>query len=354
MSSEWKNLSAFKGRKNIVLEVGEGSSSLGFKQKILMFEWIQVYSSNPSQLQVKVHPSANGYYQTVNNFLVRIANKEEAVKVRDQFERKVLDNLRTSLAHDFMIATEVDLFQNGKKKVHKPNYESCLESHFYRFQESVKQKGKVALRNKNGKFGESILKFGYGQSKKNKEKAIVSLDGILAPAYVALLSDFKEHKLLGKVATYGKAVHYKRLSNAWAMHPLVGNLVVDLSRKIVSFARKDLYKFWDIKEQELKAILNKQDVKIAREVLQRNEKIFKGLIEAAYRDLSKGEVDNVFNLFMNGIAKHINNPYAFKTNWLINKGIKDEYDDYEQHGEIKDYQIGHNARYLKDDSNKKF
>lgn len=349
----WKNLSAYKGRKNIILEVGEGSEEYGFVQKTLMFEYISI-NYDGVKFTVKVYPSNHNYNQTVTNFMVRLPNKKEAAKVKDQFERKVLDNLSHNLHHDFLIATEIDLFKKGSKKIIRPTYESCLESHFYRLQESVKEKGRVALRNSNGKFGESILKFGYGISTRNKAKAIEALDGILAPAYVALLADFKQHKLLGKIATFGKSIHYKRLSNAWAIHPLVGNLVVDVARKIVVFGKKDLYKFWEIKPNELKAILNKQDVEISRIVLKRNEKIFRGLLEAAYGDLSPSEIDNIYNLFMNGIAKHIESPYAFKNNWLINKGQQDEYGDDREHGEIKDYQIGDNVGSLKPDSKTKF
>jgi hypothetical protein len=342
----WKKFNDFVGKKNVVLELGENAT--GFATKIVLFEHI----TKPSYSEYYTFKAfGESYTRSIkDNIDVRVPDKKVVKDLIEQWEKQALDKLRFNLHHDFDIGSEVETFMNGKHKILKPEYQRCLESHFYRLQETVKDKGRVSVKNKDDKFGKSTLKFGDSKQNKHKAEAIKALDGILAVAYVALLGDFKKHELLSKVATYGKGIHYARLNNAWAMHPLVGNLVIDIGRKVVVFGQKGLYKFWDIKPAELKAILEKSDVKKARTVLKRNEKIFKGIISAAYQDEGEVYIDNIFTVFMKGIKNNLASPFAFKTNWLINKGKVDDDGDSMPHGEIKDYQVGENANMLGKDS----
>lgn len=166
------------------------------------------------------------------------------------------------------------------------------------------------------------IHFGCGELKPEVLSRIVKgLDTVLGVACVSLFANYDDPRrrqmygLAGEYRTPKHGLEYRTLSNAWLFHPLLTNLVFDLSRAVFSVAEQDLIKFWNASEEETIKCINTCDVDLAREILKRNKKFFKKILGIYYQSTSKQ--DAAFRWFIEGADSIIQNMNDIETNWCL-------------------------------------
>lgn len=165
------------------------------------------------------------------------------------------------------------------------------------------------------------IHFGIGATQKDKATEIVkTLDAILAVACVSLFETFDNpirrefYGLPGEFRLPAHGIEYRVLSNAWLCHPLAQNIVFDFARKVVVFGQKGFRRMWETTEQETIDCVRMCDVQRAREILARNEEIFKGILSAA---CNGNKVDTLHKVWMTGIEEAIAHPTDIARNWVL-------------------------------------
>lgn len=351
----WKHISDFVGQKNIILEIGQQYSFL-FEDDVIKFDYVlrSAYPLSNGKYNYTYKTFDDVYATTTSiDFQVRLATDKQKAKIEERLFKEELENLDTHLNHTFQISSEVETFCKDKKKTIKPEFNMCNESHLYRIQEAIpyRNQAKPSVKNNKGQFGKSTLKFQGQFTEKSKLEIVKALDAILAVGCVALFSNYIESfpKSPTVRSCNRNGIHYKGISNAWVMHPLVSNLVTDLSRKIVVFAERGYLKYWKATQEETRKVIQTNDVKLARVILKQNKIVFIKLLNAAYRNLEEDECKILFSLFINGIHRKLRSPFNLKKNWIVhirNPGYypgsedPDDLDDGQYiHGEIADFQI---------------
>lgn len=152
------------------------------------------------------------------------------------------------------------------------------------------------------------------------EKFVKDLDKVLGVACVSLFDKYDDSKrrvLYGLAGEYRLPKHgleYRTLSCAWMAHPIIMNIVFDLSRKVIGASNSGLMKYWDATEKETIECINNCDIELARKIIDRNSKIFKAMLDSCYYDRVK--VDVIYKTFMNGMGILIENPDDVEGNWL--------------------------------------
>lgn len=171
------------------------------------------------------------------------------------------------------------------------------------------------------------IHFGMGKLTQEKATPIVkALDAILGVACVGMFAEFdnpKRRTMYGLPGEYRLPPHgleYRTLSNAWLFHPMIMNLVFDMARKIVVFGESGLLKYWQGSEEETVNTIIKCDVVKARKILasEINKKIMCGILMAAYPYLTKLDMENILNIFQNGMESVIKDPNDIVNNWNLN------------------------------------
>jgi hypothetical protein len=168
------------------------------------------------------------------------------------------------------------------------------------------------------------IHFGVGKRpEKDYIRMVKALDGTIGVACVSLFEKFDDPRrrqlygLPGEYRTPPHGMEYRTLSNAWLFHPMIMNLVFDVARKALVLGDKGLFeKHWQTPEKEtIDCILN-SDVAKAREILKTNEKVFKQLLTAAYGERPI-ETEILFNVFMSGMHKVLEDPSDIVKNWNL-------------------------------------
>lgn len=164
----------------------------------------------------------------------------------------------------------------------------------------------------------------YGKLPQAKVDSIVkAMDMIIGVACVALFQNqdnAERRKYYGQAGEYRLPAHgleYRTLSNAWLAHPLIMNIVFDVSRKALMFGYHDLNKHWKATEKEVVECINNCDVAKAQELLTRNKDIFQKILLAAYRDATDAQLDALFNIFYNGMEVAIPDVNDIERNWNL-------------------------------------
>jgi hypothetical protein len=146
---------------------------------------------------------------------------------------------------------------------------------------------------------------------------VKALDKILGVACVSLFAKYDDPRrrlmygLAGEYRTPPHGIEYRTLSNAWLSHPLIMNIVFELSRKCISADQMGVIQYWDSTEEETIACINNCDVELSREILARNKFNF---IQIFDRIVSNSGVA-VYKLFMLGMDSLIKNPEDIEGNW---------------------------------------
>jgi hypothetical protein len=165
------------------------------------------------------------------------------------------------------------------------------------------------------------IHFGIGpRTKKTTANIVKALDSILGVACVSLFAGYDNpsrrlmYGLAGEYRLPPHGLEYRVLSNAWMIHPLITNIVFDLSRKALKIGELGLLYRWVATEQETTECINKCDVALAREILQRNEKFFTEILSAKGVEDSK----RMYNIFMQGLDSVVARPQDIASNWNLN------------------------------------
>lgn len=173
------------------------------------------------------------------------------------------------------------------------------------------------------------IHFGTGKMSHEAANPIVkTLDKILGVACVSLFAQFDSRKrrhfygLPGEYRLPPHGLEYRPLSNAWLIHPLIMNLVVDLSRKCVVLAQRGWSDKWIAEEEETIDIVIRSDAAAARASLEKNKKLFLHLLRASYGAGSytwarPNDLEALFKVFTNGLESAIADPRDFVKNWRL-------------------------------------
>ena len=152
---------------------------------------------------------------------------------------------------------------------------------------------------------------------------VKALDAILGVACVSLFAKYDDPmrlKLYGLPGEYRLPAHgleYRSLSNAWLSHPFITNLVFDLARKALVFGEKGYRKYWNASDEEVIRCMVDCDVELAHEIMERNKRLFCGIIKASYNWASDATIEMLYNVFYNGMESAINDPSDFVKNWKL-------------------------------------
>ncbi len=171
------------------------------------------------------------------------------------------------------------------------------------------------------------IHFGVGKDwHQFAEPMVKALDAILGVACVSLFAEFDDpsrrrlYGLPGEYRTPEHGIEYRPLSNAWLCHPMIMNLVMDLSRKALMFGKNGFMKYWNATEEETISCIIDCDVEAAHRILERNKECFKQILQAAYPGRDTIEIGFLYDVFINGIRSAINDPNDFVTNWKLHTG----------------------------------
>lgn len=170
------------------------------------------------------------------------------------------------------------------------------------------------------------IHFGVGKSwHQFAEPMVKALDAILGVACVSLFAEFDDpsrrrlYGLPGEYRTPEHGIEYRPLSNAWLCHPMIMNLVIDLSRKALMFGKNGYMKYWNATEEETINCIINCDVEASHRILSRNKDAFKAMLKASYY-VDDAKLELLYNVFINGIRSAINDPHDFVTNWKLHTG----------------------------------
>jgi hypothetical protein len=169
------------------------------------------------------------------------------------------------------------------------------------------------------------IHFGVGKlSEARAIEMVKGLDAILGVVCVSLFASFddpRRRSLYGLAGEYRLPPHgleYRVLSNAWLFHPLIMNLVFDLSRKALVFGDKGFLKFWKTSQEETIKVINSCDVKGARKIMELNKPVLRRVIASSYIGISEKELEVIYNIFYKGMESVVKDPTDIVGNWNLN------------------------------------
>jgi len=197
----------------------------------------------------------------------------------------------------------------------------CMPSKNVYGMEGIKADGRdVPFRSAGGH-----IHFGLDKNQKDKvEKYVKALDAILGVACVSMFGSYDDARrreyygLAGEYRTPAHGLEYRSLSNVWMCHPVVMNIVFELSRKVISMVDSGLFDAWDASEEEAIEAINNCNIPLACEILKRNEKVFKALLNSFIYN-NKEKIEVVYKTFLLGVENLIENPDDVEGNWNLGK-----------------------------------
>lgn len=173
------------------------------------------------------------------------------------------------------------------------------------------------------------IHFGIEKLKKTKAKEYVkALDKILGVACVSLFNTYDDPRrrtmygLAGEYRLPAHGLEYRTLSNAWLSHPVIMNLVFEISRKVIASVDEEYIQFWDSTEEETIRCINTCDVDLAREILARNKNNIINLLNNIYSVRYSGTSESIYKILMLGMQSIVENPDDIKSNWSFENRYK--------------------------------
>lgn len=152
------------------------------------------------------------------------------------------------------------------------------------------------------------------------KRLVWHLDAIAGVACVSLFENWDNpvrrqyYGLPGEYRLPAHGLEYRTLSNAWLAHPLIMNLVMELSRRAYALGLSELNGAWEATEGEVLDCILRSDVEVARAILKRNKDAFIGLMRARLN--YNPEV--IFGVFMRDMSETIKDPADVYNNWCGN------------------------------------
>lgn len=162
------------------------------------------------------------------------------------------------------------------------------------------------------------------------QKYVKALDLVLGVASVSLLGELDNpirRRFYGQPGEYRMPAHgfeYRTLSNAWLCHPLAMNMVFDLARSVCGLADEAMLEPWQGSEAEAIEIIMNNDIAKAREVLDRNKDMFRGIcrVITGWHYTEPQHLDLAFKVWRNGIDSVVANPKDIVGNWNLDGDTK--------------------------------
>lgn len=178
-------------------------------------------------------------------------------------------------------------------------------------------------------FGQSA-KYDYAKSVKTLDKilgvwsvgAAQSFDVPTRRKYYGMAGEYRMPKYAPIKHEPWYGLEYRVLSNFYLCSPLIHHLTWEIARRVVSLAQSEFADVWIAPEEEVIECIQNCDVKIARDILKRNEPMFKWLF--GIRGWSVKTVQRGFDVGLNGIESEIKDPTDIEKNWFLS-GSYDAY-----------------------------
>ncbi len=154
------------------------------------------------------------------------------------------------------------------------------------------------------------------------KEAVKVIDMIAGVCSVSLFEKFDSARrrmmygLAGEYRLPSYGLEYRVFSNAWLAHPLVANLVFDLTRQSVRAWDCGLYKQIKQTEKEVIEIINTCDVEAARKYMKRNKSVLMLIFDSIYIDRVKSAM--VFKMWYRGMHTFVDNAEDIEGNWKLN------------------------------------
>ncbi len=154
----------------------------------------------------------------------------------------------------------------------------------------------------------------------NMVKGLDAIMGVAGVSMCAKFDDPRRRLMYGLAGEYRLPPHgleYRVLSNAWLFHPVIANIVFDLSRTAAMFGQKNMLKHWNATEQETVECINTCNVDLARQILKRNETLLLRLLDVklANNECSKFALKAIIE----GMESIIDEPTDIVGNWGLDK-----------------------------------
>lgn len=185
------------------------------------------------------------------------------------------------------------------------------------------------------RFAGGHLHFGLARLKNHPDKVreavkiVKALDktvGVFSVGAGALYEQNKVRRryygLAGEFRLPPHGLEYRTLSNYWLCHPAIMQLTFEFARAIFQLAPLGLLDFWYGDEDTVQAIINTYDVREARKLLKRNEKLFMEIFQAANETfqiagLERDIARKAFQVGMEGIEYAVADPTDIEENWRL-------------------------------------
>lgn len=149
---------------------------------------------------------------------------------------------------------------------------------------------------------------GYGM--KDVDQMIRVIDevyGLPSIALLAGLDDERRRQFYGKAGEYREppyGIEYRVPSGANLRHPVLAHVTFNMVRTGIKVANRGITDIWDIGQEEVRRIINQNDVESARNVLTAKQDVLDLLLHRVYHNGSNNNA-KLKRLIMEGAAKFL-------------------------------------------------
>lgn len=249
--------------------------------------------------------------------------------LRSLHEKAIKHNPKSRLTIQSTLDVDRRILQDAKEEHVQFG---CMPSFNIYDMQGIKEDGRnVDFRSAGGHIHFGLAKaINNGKDQKKIERYVKTLDKILGVACVSLFEkydDARRREMYGLAGEYRLPPHgleYRTLSNAWLSHPLITNMVLELSRKCISLVDVNKETDWNATEEETIQCINNCDVELAREILARNKDVFVSILYSisysmTFEEDREQKAENQYKIYMLGLNSIIKNPDDVLGNWGLNK-----------------------------------
>jgi hypothetical protein len=185
------------------------------------------------------------------------------------------------------------------------------------------------------------LHFGIGLTSHEEAipmvKALDAISGVCCVSLFEGYDDVRRRRYYGIPGEYRLPKHgleYRPLSNGWLCHPIITNIVFDISRKALMLGKIGLFnKMWKGTEQEVIDCMTSSSAPKARELMDRNKDLIIKLIVAAYPQwygADKKLPEAIYDILYKGVGSRIAEPGNLVKNWALDTAWRDLYTSRER------------------------
>ncbi len=154
----------------------------------------------------------------------------------------------------------------------------------------------------------------------NMVKGLDAIMGVAGVSLFAKYDDPRRRMMYGLAGEYRLPPHgleYRTLSNAWLFHPVLANIVFDLSRTAAMFGKNKMLVHWNATEAETIEVINTCNVEGARAILKRNEALLLRLLNVKLQSQEASKY--ALKAILEGADSIIKNMKDIEGNWGLTK-----------------------------------